>query len=183
LDSLHPDTVFTAYPSVGQYYGGGGGKAYNLRTVFRVDVGTALVGWTGLTAARFVGDVSGLVGAAFAATLRRVTEEFTYTQATYNHRTTGDLWLSAGADEPYSATATDKIMFTSPSACGLQNIVIGLLTLVQDAIDHRGGIFLFHIRSDDEVPRESRNFELGTFWWLEVDGTPPVGRRRGVRVV
>ena len=186
VDSIIPDTALGVGFGVGQMYASGT-KGNNWRTVCRVDVGAALSGWTDLTAGRLVGNVYSKVGSAFAATLRRVTEEFTYSQASYNHRTTADHWATAGADTPNSATDTDpeKIGFTSPAANGVQTIVSGLLTLVNDAINSRGGIFLFHVRSDNEGPGVSTYYEVPTTLYLEVDGTAPPagGRRRGVRVV
>jgi hypothetical protein len=132
-----------------------------------------------------VGTVTTLDGSPFAATLRRVTEEFDYTQATYNARITGTNWATAGADTPNSATDTDKIGFTSPAGTGLQDIVTGLLTLVQWALDNDpADILRFHIRSDNENPGVNTRFTVDTLY-LEIEGTAPAagGQRRRVAII
>lgn len=168
VNSLLPDYHYGYLIYVGQTYASGS-KANNHRTIFRADL-SSLAGWTDLTAAKLVGNVTNKTGAAFAATLRQVTEEFTYTEVTYNHRTTADSWATAGADTPNSATDTNKIAFTSPAATGLQDLVTGMLTLVNLV---GTGILRFHIRSDNESPGVDTSFTCYATWYLEVDGTAP----------
>jgi len=175
LDSINPDTLYPTTAFIGELYVGGA-KSFNLRSIFRVDL-SSLAGWTSLTAARLVGGVL-VQGSSFAATLRQVTEEFTYTEASYNHRTAADHWATAGADLPNSATDTNKTAFTSPAAAGLQTIVSGaaLLALVQSV---GTGILRFHIRADVEDPGVNRVFSESAAWYLEVDGTAPAGTALG----
>lgn len=176
LDSLHADDYWSAFV-VGQVYIDG--KAYNNRTVLRGDL-NEINGWT-LTDAVLRGTVSSVSGNPFAATLRRVTEEFDTDEATYNDRLSGTAWATAGADTPNSATDTDKIQFTSPAATGEQDIVTGLLTLVETA---RAGdnIFRCHIRSDNENPGVTTRFSA-TGAIIRVTGTPPPLRRPFAQVV
>jgi hypothetical protein len=187
LDGINPTVHNADILNVGQFYISGT-KAFNFRTILRANVGAALAGWTSLTAARFVGNVNGREGAAFAATLRQITpatEEWdpTTSAVTYNNRATGTAWATAGADTPNSATDTNKTAFTSPAATGLQTIVSGaaLLAIVNLALG-ADGILRFHVRSDDEGPGVNTDFQCATTWYLEVDGTAPAGGRRRVMV-
>jgi len=159
LDQVHPDVNDDTYVTVGQLFAGST-KTYNWRSVLCFDV-SGLAGWT-ITTVEWVGYVFSINGPQFACTLRRVTEAFNETQATYNNRLTATAWATAGADTPNSATDTNKIAFNSPTlADQYQNVVTGLKTLVDDAIANRGGLLWFHVRSDNEYTSVSTAFGVG----------------------
>ena len=102
------------------------------------------------TAAELRLNVTFVVGkSGFASLVMRVLESFT-TDFSWNKKNSSTNWATPGPSEPDSATLTDYVSFTSPTATGAQAIVSDVLTLTQDAIDHRSDVLLLVLKSSYE---------------------------------